>query len=205
LRINANSLTFAHSWINKIWQKAAKDGGTQIKMILFCYLAPCAAQTGGFSWRDYSEKYLLTYLNHAVSIRGHLNQPPFTMRKAKTDWKNLDWSRSTTSLAAELKVSTPTVSAQRRRYAPETIRSMTPTESAISPMMNHPNRDKEFKLGQLRRMGINPLVKRGGETLYVTSLKSAKGDTVVSVSLIEFSRAIDKVKADIWSTTTNEQ
>jgi hypothetical protein len=107
------------------------------------------------------------------------------------NWREVDWKKSTTTIARELNTSPANVSIQRRRYAPETIGNIR-VNAIPGPA------EKTFPLKTIREMGINPLVQIGPETLFVSSLKARKGDTEVIVTLPEFDRAFEERKQMIW-------
>ena len=100
-------------------------------------------------------------------------------------WDNVDWNKRNCQIARELHVSDAAVSLQRKKRAAEGNRSS--------------GEMRDFPLIRLRTLKINPLVRVGQETVFVSSLKNRKGEEIVKVEKAAFMAAMAEKAAAIWS------
>lgn len=123
------------------------------------------------------------------------------MAKQKNiDWSSVDWSRPTTTIASEFGIHMATVSAQRRRYAPDTLGKRNPSYvlRPAEAIRSSDSESREFSLARLRALKVNPLVRLNGETRFVNSLKNLRGGEIVKVTLGEFNRAFEARRKELW-------
>lgn len=111
------------------------------------------------------------------------------MNYNKTRWESVDWTRPLAHIAKELGVTAAAVSHQKARRGMRTVK-----EAPFKP----------FSLSTLRSLKINPVVAIGPERLLVSSLKSRKGEEIVSVEKAEFCRAMNERAEALWSSNNNE-
>lgn len=112
----------------------------------------------------------------------------------KSRWESVDWSKPDSVIAKEMTVTLAAATYQRKRRGGG-IKSMGRGQSTGF---------KVFPLSTLRSLKINPVVVIGPERLLVSSLKSRKGEEIVSVEKGEFCRAMNERTESIWSSNNNE-
>lgn len=111
----------------------------------------------------------------------------------KSRWESVDWSKPDSVIAKEMTVTLAAASYQRGRRA-----------GGIKSMGRSSETFKAFPLSTLRALKINPVVVIGPERLLVSSLKSRKGEEIVSVEKGEFCRAMNERTEILWSSNNNE-
>ena len=107
------------------------------------------------------------------------------MAHPKHNWDQVDWSKRNCDIARDLNVSSVSVCLQRQKR--------TGKEKRSSGEM------RDFPLIRLRTLKINPLVRVGQETVFVSSLKNRKGEEIVKVEKAAFMAAMAEKAAAIWS------
>lgn len=111
----------------------------------------------------------------------------------KSRWESVDWSKPDSVIAKEMVVTLAAATYQRKRRGGG-IKSTGRSHIDFKP----------FSLSTLRALKINPLVTIGPERLLVSSLKSRKGEEIVSVDKGEFCRAMNERTEVLWSSNNNE-